>query len=45
MENACYKSCSTNNPHLIHAGKLLNRIVKIIVTAIILFAAYEQFLT
>jgi hypothetical protein len=44
MDNACYKSCPTNNPHLTRAGKLLGLFVKITVSAIILFAAYEQFL-
>ena len=44
MEKAHCQSCTESNPQWMKAGKLLNRMVQIIIAAIVLFAAYQQFL-
>lgn len=38
------ESCTEDHPNWMRAGKLVNRLVQITIAAIILFAAYQQFL-
>ncbi len=44
MERSCEKKCAIYHPGMGKAGKLISGIVKITVTAIVIFTFYQQFL-
>lgn len=44
MENTCERTCGTYHPSLKKAGKIISGIVKVVVSAIVIFTIYQQFI-